>query len=122
MKLFIFALLVLAVTAISSDWEQFQSFKVKYGKTYTNKVEEVKRFNIFKDNLRIIEVNNAKFEQGLVSYQLGVNQYTDWTHEEFLDYFNIKPIHPETKKQFSLDREQFEGKIRTRPCFLPTSC
>jgi len=60
--------------------EQFRSFKAKYAKQYTAE-ESVARFEIFKENVRKINEHNGK--PG-VSYSLGINEYADMTHEEFL--------------------------------------
>ena len=52
-----------------------------FGRTYENKLEKEKRFQIFKDNLEYIEsFNNA----GNRSYKLGINEFADLTREEFL--------------------------------------
>ncbi|XP_030749403.1 cathepsin L-like proteinase [Sitophilus oryzae] len=87
MKGFLLAsFLVVAVSASSlleQDGAQFQSFKVKHGKTYKNQAEETSRFAIFRDNLRIIESHNARFEQGLETYTKGVNKFADMTSAEF---------------------------------------
>lgn len=43
---------------------------------------------IFKDNLEKIEEHNALYEQGKSTHTKGINQFTDWTQEEFLEYVN----------------------------------
>jgi len=53
----------------------------EYGRVYKDEVERARRFEIFKENIKFIEdFNNA----GEYNYTLGVNQFTDLTHEEFL--------------------------------------
>ncbi|CAI9100724.1 OLC1v1037885C2 [Oldenlandia corymbosa var. corymbosa] len=57
----------------------FARFAHRYGKSYAT-VDEIKmRFEIFRDNLRMIKSHNRK---GL-SYTLGVNEFADMTWEEF---------------------------------------
>jgi C1A family cysteine protease len=76
-------LVIVAVSGLEELGTIFQSFKLKYDKTYKNHAEETKRFNIFSDNLRSIEEHNARFDQGLETYTKGVNQFADMTLEEF---------------------------------------
>ncbi|XP_058751050.1 zingipain-2-like [Vicia villosa] len=65
-----------------------QQWMIKYGRTYTNSYEMEKRLQIFKSNLKYIEkFNNA----GNKSYNLGLNQFSDLTNEEFMAlYTGIK--------------------------------
>ncbi|KAK8602366.1 hypothetical protein V6N13_057999 [Hibiscus sabdariffa] len=70
---------VLRVIGHSRHAISFARFAYKHGKKYEN-VEEMKlRFQIFKDNYDLIRSTNRK---GL-SYNLAVNQFADWTWEEF---------------------------------------
>ncbi|XP_076259749.1 cathepsin L-like [Rhynchophorus ferrugineus] len=78
------SLLVVAATSSALDHaSEFYAFKLKHGKTYKNQVEETKRFNIFKSNIEKIASHNARYEQGLATYTLGINQFADMTAEEF---------------------------------------
>ncbi|CAM8977540.1 unnamed protein product [Rhodiola kirilowii] len=57
----------------------FARFAHKYGKRYET-TEEIKlRFEIFRDNLKLIRMSNKKER----SYTLAVNEFADWTWEEF---------------------------------------
>ncbi|XP_048133952.1 pro-cathepsin H-like [Rhodamnia argentea] len=57
----------------------FARFANRYGKRYET-VEEIKlRFEIFRESLKLIRSTNKK---GL-PYTLGVNQFADWSWEEF---------------------------------------
>ncbi|KAK8503167.1 hypothetical protein V6N13_025922 [Hibiscus sabdariffa] len=70
---------VLRVIGHSRHAISFARFAYKNGKKYEN-VEEMKlRFQIFKDNYDLIRSTNRK---GL-PYTLAVNQFADWTWEEF---------------------------------------
>nr|BBD74171.1 Ficin 2c [Ficus carica] len=57
----------------------FTRFASKYGKRYETEEEIKLRFEIFSENLKIIKSSNRK---GL-PYTLAVNQFADWTWEEF---------------------------------------
>ena len=47
--------------------------------------------NIFVQNLKKIVEHNELFEKGLVTYELGVNEFSDMTFEEFsANYLGFK--------------------------------
>ncbi|KAM7513531.1 hypothetical protein LguiA_003114 [Lonicera macranthoides] len=57
----------------------FARFAHRYGKSYETVDEMKMRFSIFSESLKMIRSHNKK---GL-SYTLGVNEFADWTWEEF---------------------------------------
>ncbi|KNA13820.1 hypothetical protein SOVF_113290 [Spinacia oleracea] len=57
----------------------FARFIHRHGKKYETAHEILTRFDIYRENLELIQSTNKK---GL-SYKLHVNQYADWTEEEF---------------------------------------
>lgn len=59
---------------------EFEVFKKKFGKTYEAS-EETFRMTIFQENMKKIEEHNADKSQ---TYEMGVNQFTDMTQEEFV--------------------------------------
>uniref|UniRef100_A0A0E0K4E8 Uncharacterized protein n=1 Tax=Oryza punctata TaxID=4537 RepID=A0A0E0K4E8_ORYPU len=66
----------------------FTSWSVKHRKIYASPKEKVKRYEIFKRNLRHIVDTNRR--NG--SYWLGLNQFADVAHEEFkASYLGLKP-------------------------------
>jgi len=96
MKTFlILAALAYVATAqpVDSEWE---SFKVKFERSYSSVEEHDIRRSIFADNLRLILSHNAEHAKGLHTYTLGVNRFADLTNEEFRNQFNgFKPINGE---------------------------
>ncbi len=60
----------------------FENFMIKYGKLYKNIDEEDYRFNIFKNNLAIIDDLNLKSAHALYD----INEFSDMTTEEFSKY------------------------------------
>lgn len=54
-------------------------------------MEETRRYEIFKDNVRKIDEHNEKFRLGEVSFKLGVNKFADLTAEEFAARLNPLP-------------------------------
>ncbi|XP_072983574.1 cysteine protease XCP2-like [Typha latifolia] len=57
----------------------FDAWIDKQSKSYTSHEEKLRRFEVFKDNLRHIDNTNKK--RG--SYWLGLNEFADMHHEEF---------------------------------------
>uniref|UniRef100_A0A7N0UW85 Cysteine protease n=1 Tax=Kalanchoe fedtschenkoi TaxID=63787 RepID=A0A7N0UW85_KALFE len=57
----------------------FARFAHKYGKRYETAEEIKMRFEVFRDNLKLIRKSNKK----ALSYTLAVNEFADWTWEEF---------------------------------------
>lgn len=39
-------------------------------------------------NVDRIEKHNELYRQGVVSYRMGINQFTDWTRDEFAEYLS----------------------------------
>jgi C1A family cysteine protease len=79
MKTVIAIIALLAIGAYANHYaDEFSKFVSTYGKSY-DKVESVKRFAIFADNLDFIEAHNAKQS----TYKMAVNEFADMTWEEF---------------------------------------
>jgi len=83
--------------------ELWNSFKLKFNRTYDSSADSQRfvfnafiyfffyiyfiiytkyRIEIFKDNLKKINEHNA----GESSYEMGITQFADWTHEEFAEF------------------------------------
>ncbi|XP_028799543.1 zingipain-2-like [Neltuma alba] len=60
----------------------FQEWKQGNEREYQTLNEEVKRFEIFKNNLKHIKERNAK-RKSSTDYSLGLNKFSDMTYEEF---------------------------------------
>ncbi|XP_078698624.1 cathepsin L-like peptidase [Branchiostoma floridae x Branchiostoma belcheri] len=85
MKLLVLLASVAMATAASLSFEsQWEAFKIKHDKAYSEKEEYARRL-IFQDNLKTIETHNQQADAGKHSYWLGVNQFADMTHAEYLD-------------------------------------
>jgi xylem cysteine proteinase len=57
----------------------FENFVDQYDKAYNSTQEALFRFNVFVENLEIIDTHNAKE----LDWKLGVNEFADLTWEEF---------------------------------------
>ena len=62
------------------DFERFKHFRSLFLKEYRTIEEEVDRFRIFRQNLRVIDSHNLDVGQ---NFTMGINQFTDLTPEEF---------------------------------------
>ncbi|XP_050295996.1 procathepsin L-like [Anthonomus grandis grandis] len=72
-----------------SDWQDWSLFKLKFHKQYEDELEESKRFEIFKLNKLFIENHNKLYENGLTTFDLGINHFADLTFEEFLKFYTM---------------------------------
>jgi len=78
-------LLVGASADIQQEWN---NFKMTYGKVYNGVDEEEKRFAVFKDNYDFIVKTNAQN----LTYKVGVNLFSDLTGDEVAaSYTGLKP-------------------------------
>ncbi|KAL7629977.1 UNVERIFIED_CONTAM: hypothetical protein RMT77_019903, partial [Armadillidium vulgare] len=64
-----------ALTAGDKEWE---SFKAKFNKEYSAE-EDARHYKIFNANKKMIEKHNKKFEEGKVSFTMGINKFADMT-------------------------------------------
>jgi len=62
---------------------EFRSFRDKHARIYKDIGEELRRMQIFKDNMEVIENHNKRFAAGEETYEMGVNEFTDMSPSEF---------------------------------------
>merc|ERR1712141_117643 len=79
-------------TTLASELTYLDYIK-KFNKSYEIK-EFTERESIYYANLRNIVQHNEKYVNGDVSYLMGINQFTDMTHEEFQNYIQGLPPTP----------------------------
>merc|ERR1712141_877517 len=89
--LVIAALISLAASASVGRNQQWDDFKVKFNKGFRDLKHESERRAVFEANLDTIEAHNVKYEKGLSSYKMGINQFTDMTYEEFSNIVLMDP-------------------------------
>lgn len=81
--------------------EEWNEFKDRYNKTYSDSSEDNYRFKLFVDSKYKIATHNRRQANGLHSYTLGLNKYADMSHQEFVRTMN--GYKPSLKKKASLD-------------------
>lgn len=60
----------------------------KYSKHYDTPADEMHRFHIFVDHKRKIDEHNLHHENGIASFKMGLNKYSDLSYEEFIEMMN----------------------------------
>lgn len=71
------------LTCIDKLINLFELWLSKHGKSYKNVEEKLHRFEVFKDNLKHIDERNKLIS----NYWLGLNEFADFTHEEFKNMY-----------------------------------
>jgi C1A family cysteine protease len=84
----------------NNEWYQFLNFQERFGKKYETLVEFENRFQIFRENLRVIINHNLDKNQ---NFTMGINQFTDLTPSEFKEKFvgGLNPVGSYGCKTFS---------------------
>ena len=87
----------------------FDNFIVKFDKNYDDESEYLRRFEIFKKNLAVIDIRNAD-ERATGGYAVhGVTKFADYTDEEFNDLTNLT-LPPESEND---DEPEFKATSAT---------
>ncbi|XP_058122491.1 procathepsin L-like [Anopheles ziemanni] len=63
--------------------QEWKTFKLKHHKNYGSLYEETLRMRIYAQNRIVIARHNQRFQQGLESFEMNVNQFSDLLAEEF---------------------------------------
>ena len=92
MKSFAFAALASAATAISDRRLQFANYIARFNKVYEHIEEFAIRYERFVHWDKIIYDHN--YSNGPENFQLGHNQFSDWTNEEYASI--LRYINPRT--------------------------
>ncbi|KAK3538175.1 hypothetical protein QTP70_032565 [Hemibagrus guttatus] len=82
MKVFlvITALMALAnADSVPKEEQEFQNWKLKFGKSYKSTEEESKRMMIWMKNHKLVLEHNKLADQGINSFRLGMNYFADMT-------------------------------------------
>ncbi|XP_066909595.1 digestive cysteine proteinase 1 [Halyomorpha halys] len=69
------------------DWE---SYKVQFSKSYSDPSEDQMRKEIFLRNKNFVEEHNKKHEVGLVTYSVGLNNFSDMTEDELKQHLGYR--------------------------------
>ena len=100
-------------------WALFKDWKGRNHRSYDDNNsldEELKRFNIFKENVRYISAHNAKNS----SFWLGPNKFTDLTNEEYKAMYLMGPKRKEFTSLSSSSKYHIPFKFESNS-FIPSS-
>jgi cathepsin L len=92
-KLIVAAVAVLLCTAnaaLSRRDLTWGEFKERYGKRYTDVLEDSLRRTIRSRNLELIKQHNALADGGFYTYHVAENHMSDWTDEEYQQMLGLK--------------------------------
>lgn len=83
MKSVLILVVLLSVQALPNDSQKtWKKFKSTHNKQYKTLREDTNRRQIFEKNLQNVEDHNKLYNQGLNSYKLAVNDFSDYSNEE----------------------------------------
>jgi cathepsin L len=95
---------LLVAVAAAANVRYFQDFTTKFSKIYKTEEEKQYRHNIFINNYKEMEEHNEKFKQGLVSWDMQVHPYMDYTEEEFVkERTGLPPIDEDMIKEMKMN-------------------
>lgn len=83
-----------------SKVSQFEAWKSQHSIHYPTEIENIYRERIFLENLAKIEAHNA---QNSNTYEMGLNQFSAMTHEEFAETYLNLIVDPEATVRDSVD-------------------
>ncbi|XP_055856033.1 digestive cysteine proteinase 1-like [Episyrphus balteatus] len=86
MKFTLVLLLVAAFVGCALSWSctdaSWAEYKATYNKNYPDPAEDLRHHDIYCEKLAAIEEHNAKYQKGEVTWEMGVNQFTDMSSED----------------------------------------
>ncbi|KAK7886942.1 hypothetical protein WMY93_026563 [Mugilogobius chulae] len=90
---------VLSVPVKNPDLDQqFEEWKKKHEKFYSTPEEEAERRMIWEKSLKFVEAHNKEADQGLHTFWVGMNQFSDQKEEERSKGCYLPPLDfPEVK-------------------------
>ncbi|XP_062190209.1 ervatamin-B-like [Phragmites australis] len=85
--------------------DRFRTWQAEHNRMYATATERLRRFEVYRRNVEYIEATNRR---GGLSYELGENQFTDLTSDEFRAMYTMSP------GQVVAVREAMQQLITTR--------
>ncbi|XP_055307808.1 cathepsin L-like, partial [Sitodiplosis mosellana] len=82
--MFLFSILVLSDAFLLSDIIDWNSFKEEHSKHYDSLADEIHHFRIFVEHKHQIDEHNLHYENGIAHFKMGLNKYSDLSHEDIL--------------------------------------
>ena len=108
----LFTLLFSFTNSENISFNDYNKYLKKFGKNYTEN-EYLYRFNVYKNNTNYINNHNNKN----LSYTLGINNFTDWTKNEFKQKYltnSVKYYSTPNTKTYKLNNNTIPKSIDWR--------
>ena len=93
--------------ALQYDGYNFELFLQEFSKSYGSEFE--RRRAIFEANLKTIRAHNAEYKAGVHTWYMAVNQFADWSKEEF-KAISTTEYRPSTQVRSLLDTTKSRPK------------
>ncbi|KAF0286763.1 Digestive cysteine proteinase 2 [Amphibalanus amphitrite] len=81
MKLLVLVTLLGAAAAFV-DRDEWNNYKIAFGKKYRNAIEELHRMRVYADNKAFVARHNAEFAAGRQTFTVALNRFADMTEDE----------------------------------------
>lgn len=113
MKFSYFTLAGAASANLISDYE-WHAWKNSHKLSFSNRVEELKRYNIFSQSRTFVTSHNERAAKGLETYTVGLNKFAAMTELEFEEKYLNKKMLDETENlklvlEYSCDGNMFSS-------------
>uniref|UniRef100_A0A1I7VHL9 Papain family cysteine protease n=1 Tax=Loa loa TaxID=7209 RepID=A0A1I7VHL9_LOALO len=69
-------------TLYQQHYSKYKRYLKEFGKQHDSAVPEPIRLLKFAQSIKMIDEHNQRYSKGLVKYELGLNEMSDWTEEE----------------------------------------
>ena len=86
----------------ASEILSWSDFKTTFQKNYSAS-EDQHRLEIYANYIEKLEAHNVKFESGEISYEIGINRFSDWTETEQKAYLNRNGLRGDPKLGMSFE-------------------
>jgi len=94
---------------------QFAGFKHTHSKKYADAFEEAYRKGIFASNLAKISQHNEEYARGEHSWKMGVTQFADLTHNEFMEMLTLRvPANANAVKPYQMQSKVMATNVDWR--------
>ncbi|XP_031435998.1 procathepsin L-like [Clupea harengus] len=124
MRLLIIAAASLAVVSCASlslEDLEFHAWKLKFEKSYSSLEEEAHRKNIWLSTRRKVLTHNILADQGIKTYRMGMNQFSDMNSEEYSQTVLRRSMIPSNETKAMPHRGTITSKPKGGAAKLSTS-
>lgn len=116
---YLFLLCTLLFSTVSAcNYSDFEHFKLRFNKTYSNYTDNTFRYGIYCDNVRYIDRFNNDSNR---SFELEINQFGDMSHEEFRSLNTLRLSPNKVRNEMPIHRSTVPESVdwRSRSAVTP---